>query len=66
MIFATHIAFLRAEGRPRRWSGAGSLGGLLLMIAIIITTWWTPGLRVTLESGIPWLILLTIAWRFSR
>jgi hypothetical protein len=36
------------------------------MIAIIITTWWTPGLRVTLESGIPWLILLTVAWRFSR
>ena len=37
--------------------------GLLLMVAIILTTWWTPGLRVTLLSGIPWLVLLTVVWR---
>ena len=70
MIFATHLAFLRSDGRTGGradgWRRAGSAVGLTLMIAIIITTWWTPGLRVTLESGIPWLILLTIAWRLSR
>ncbi|MFI5207510.1 MAG: amino acid permease [Gemmatimonadales bacterium] len=70
MIFATHLRFLEADGRTGGradiWRRAGSTAGLVLMIAIIITTWWTPGLSVTLKSGIPWLILLTIAWRFSR
>lgn len=36
------------------------------MLAIIATTWWVPGFRVTLLRGIPWLALLTITWRLSR
>ena len=72
MIFLTHLRFQtarRQDATPSDYAGwrvACSAVGLVLMIAIIVTTWWTPGLRVTLESGIPWLILLTIAWRLSR
>jgi L-asparagine transporter-like permease len=48
------------------WRVAASAAGLALMLFVIVTTWWVPDLRVTLESGIPWLLLLTIAWRFRR
>jgi len=34
------------------------LGGALVL-AIIISTWWVEGMRVTLESGIPWLLFLS-------
>lgn len=40
--------------------------GFALMVAIIVTTWWVPGLRVTLLSGIPWLAILTAAWWLRR
>ena len=62
-IFATHLAFLRAERRASSWRTPASASGLVLMLAVIVTTWWVPGLRVTLLSGVPWLALLTVAWR---
>jgi amino acid transporter, AAT family len=66
-IFLTHLAFLR---RPAPGAGrakmAGSATGLALMLAILVTTWWTPGLRVTLQSGLPWVLLLTVAWAIRR
>jgi AAT family amino acid transporter len=75
MIFLTHLFYQAAArriatspGRPvseyAGWRVAASGFGLLMMIAIIATTWWVPGgvLRVTLVSGIPWLVLLTVAW----
>jgi len=62
-IFATHLAFLRAERDAGPWRKIASATGLVLMLAVIATTWWVPGLRVTLLSGIPWLVLLTLAWR---
>ncbi len=67
-IFATHLAYLRGHPGPDApaWRYAASATGLALMLFVIATTWWVPDLRVTLESGIPWLLLLTIAWRFRR
>jgi L-asparagine transporter-like permease len=62
-IFATHLAFLRHQGGEEPWRRTASATGLVLMLAVIVTTWWVPGLRVTLLSGIPWLLLLTLAWR---
>jgi AAT family amino acid transporter len=61
-IFLTHLAFLSRHPSKRRWRGVASALGLAAMVALIVTTWWVPGLRVTLESGLPWLLLLTIAW----
>jgi AAT family amino acid transporter len=75
MIFLTHIFFRRAwnaEGKrtlPVRMPGYPytSLLGLALVAAIIVTTWWVPGMRSTLLSGIPWLVLLTVLyWLHSR
>jgi AAT family amino acid transporter len=70
MIFLTHLFF-----RPR-WEALGrpplpvrmigypytSLLGAALLAAILATTWWVDGMRVTLIAGIPWLALLTGAY----
>ena len=80
-IFATHLCFLRktsdatdagphggagAPARAAAWRYAASAAGLAFMLAVIVTTWWVPGFRVTLLCGIPWLLFLTVAWRLSR
>lgn len=59
MIFVTHIAF-RASDRP--W---GSYVGAALVSAILVSTWWAPGLQFTLLAGVPWLLLLAIGYRLS-
>ena len=82
LIFASHLGYLRRSGaaaglgpeapgpaesgRPGGWRVLCSAAGLALMVAIIGTTWWVPGLRVTLVSGVPWLALLTVAWAWRR
>ncbi|HEV7507127.1 MAG TPA: amino acid permease [Thermoanaerobaculia bacterium] len=57
MIFVTHIAF-RAPAVP-----LGSYAGAALVAAILVSTWWVPGLRSTLVAGGPWLLLLAIGYR---
>jgi len=32
------------------------------MTAILISSWWVDGMKVTLKSGIPWLIFLTVVY----
>ncbi len=59
MIFLTHIAF-RASDTP--W---GSYAGAAMVAAILLSTWWAPGLRSTLLAGGPWLLLLAIGYRLS-
>lgn len=69
-IFVTHLAF-----RPKWTAGGGarlpvrmigypytSVIGAGAIIAILITTWWVEGMRITLISGVPWLVILTIAY----
>ncbi len=36
--------------------------GALAVLAIIVSTWWVPGMKVALEAGIPWLLLLTVLY----
>jgi AAT family amino acid transporter len=75
MIFVTHLAF-----RPR-WEAAGqarplpvrligypytSLLGAAAIAAILATTWWVEGMRVTLIAGVPWLAILTGAYFWNR
>jgi len=70
VIFVTHLFFRakwESEGRPRlpvRMIGYPytSLIGAATIVAILATTWWTDGMRITLIAGIPWLALLTIAY----
>ena len=70
IIFVTHLFFRRkweASGRPRlavRMIGYPytSLLGAAAILAILATTWWVEGMRVTLIAGLPWLGVLTAAY----
>ena len=74
MIFVTHLYFRprwEALGRPRlpvRMIGYPytSLLGAALLIAILITTWWVEGMRITLIAGIPWLAVVSAAYFLVR
>ena len=73
MIFVTHLSF------RRQWDARGgrklpvrtplfpvtTIAGGLAVAAIIVSTWWVEGMRPTLQSGIPWLVLLTALY-FAR
>ena len=74
MIFLTHLAFRRrravaaahlASPVPRfgwahqKWS---SLAGLLVLSAVLVSTWWIPGMRITLAAGVPWLVFISLCY----
>lgn len=74
MIFVTHLRF-----RPQ-WeaSGGGPLSvrmygfpyltilGVVLMVAILATTWFVEGMRICLQSGAGWLVFISVAYWFAR
>jgi L-asparagine transporter-like permease len=70
VIFVTHLAFRpkwRASGGgplavKMRFHPWGSLMGAASMVAILATTWFVEGMRITLVAGIPWLAILTLAY----
>ena len=74
MIFLTHLYFRpkwEASGRPRlpvRMPGYPytSLLGMGSIVAIIATTWWVEGMRVTIIAGLPWLGVLTAIYFLVR
>jgi L-asparagine transporter-like permease len=74
VIFVTHLFFRPkwdASGGPRlpmRLAGYPytSLLGAVAMAAILATTWWVPGMRVTLIAGVPWLGILSAAYLLVR
>ncbi len=43
-----------------------SLLGTAAIAAILATTWWVEGMRVTLIAGVPWLAILTGAYFWNR
>jgi amino acid transporter, AAT family len=69
MILITHLAFRREHERTAKpflrlaprgpWS---SLFGLVGLVAVLISTWWVPGFRVTMPAGVAWLAFLTICY----
>lgn len=75
-LFAWFLIFLTHLGFRRHWKAAGAphllfvmplfpattILGAVAVLAILISTWWVPGMRVTLEAGIPWLVLLTVLY----
>jgi len=75
MIFVTHLFFRKkweaTGGRrlPVRMIGYPylTLLGAGLMLAIIITTWFTDAFQMTLIVGVPWMIFITVAyWIWSK
>src|SRR5260370_18320223 len=61
----THLAFRRFHKRQAKpylqlgpagpWASLLGLGGVL---AVLVSTWWVPGFRITLLAGIPWLAFI--------
>jgi amino acid transporter, AAT family len=46
-----------------------SLFGAAALGAVLVSTWWVPGLRITLTAGLPWLLFVTLCylvWRKAR
>ena len=75
MIFVTHLRFRpmweRSGGAklPVRMWGYPYLTtlGVILMLAILATTWFVEGMRVCLQSGAGWLVFISVAyWLSSR
>ena len=74
MTLLTHLAFRRFHerqaipylrlGPPGPWASLIGLGGV---VAVLVSTWWVPGFRITLQAGAPWLALITLwYWMWSR
>jgi amino acid transporter, AAT family len=69
MTLLTHLAFRRYHKRNAKpylklgpagpWA---SLAGLAAVLAVMLSTWWVPGFRITLLAGVPWLALLTVCY----
>jgi len=65
----THLAFRRSHkkqgrpylqlGPPGPWASLIGLGGVL---AVLASTWWVPGFRITLQAGAPWLAFITVCY----
>ncbi|HEV3375235.1 MAG TPA: amino acid permease [Candidatus Acidoferrum sp.] len=73
MIFVTHLAFRRRAARwpqpPMRFAPRGpwsSLFGLLALTGVLVSTWWVPGLRITLTAGLPWLAFISLCYLVWR
>ena len=69
MIFITHLSFRRRWDRenfplPVRMPGYPftTLLGAASIAAILLTTWWVEGMRVTLLAGIPWLGFISLCY----
>lgn len=67
MIFVTHLYFRKKYDGPklsvRMWGYPYlTILGAVLMVSLIITTWFVSFFKATLMVGIPWLILLSIAY----
>jgi AAT family amino acid transporter len=69
MIFVTHLAFRRRSRnwpqQPLRFAPRGpwsSLFGMGALSAVLVSTWWVPGLRITLTAGIPWLAFISLCY----
>jgi AAT family amino acid transporter len=76
MIFVSNLAFRRRTAKwvkpPLRLAPRGpwsSVFGLTALTAVLISTWWVPGLRITLQAGVPWLVFISLCylvWRKVR
>jgi len=73
MIFVTHLVFRRRTAAwpqpPLRLAPRGpwsSLLGLTALTAVLISTWWVPGLRITLQAGVPWLVFISLCYWLRR
>jgi L-asparagine transporter-like permease len=73
-IFLTHLRFRQhwdapgAAPLPVRipWARWTSGLGAILTLAVLVSTWWVPNLKITLLVAIPWLLILALGYRATR
>jgi len=61
VALAAHVRF---RGSAR--AAATSVAGFVVLTLAIASTWWVPESRITIVSGGPYLIVLTVAYWISR
>jgi len=70
MIFVTHLRFRKywtsrtdraLPIRVKYFPYTTILGGVAVL-GILISTWWVEGMRVTLQAGVPWLVVLSVVY----
>jgi AAT family amino acid transporter len=74
MSLLTHLRFRRVhrhDGAVVSMPGFPTLNWLALagLVAVTVSTWFVPGMRVTLLAGVPWLGIVSLAywiWRRRR
>ncbi len=73
MIFITHLAFRRrlaARGTRPAYELPGhpwpTLAGLMLMIAILITTWFVEAMWIAIPSGVIWIGVMAAGYYLRR
>ncbi|GHC99309.1 amino acid permease [Zhihengliuella salsuginis] len=73
IIFVTHLFFRRAHRRTGAalayrlpFYPAGSVLGALLMLALLVTTLFTEEFRMTLVFGVPFAVLVVVAYFVMR
>jgi amino acid transporter, AAT family len=76
MTLLTHLVFRRVQarsGNPYVRLGPSGLWvpgtGFCAVLAVLVSTWWVPGFRVTLLAGVPWLAFVTVCyfvWRAAN
>ena len=70
MIFVTHLRFRKHwDARTDRtlpvrvkYFPYTTIVGGLAVLAVLLSTWWVDGMRVTLQAGVPWLVFITVAY----
>ena len=69
-IFAAHLRFRKHweanNGRTLpirvKFVPYTTIAGAIAVLAILTSTWWVPGMRVTLQAGISWSLLLSLVY----
>jgi L-asparagine transporter-like permease len=69
-IFAAHLGFRKHweanNGRTLpirvKFFPYTTIAGGIAVFAILVSTWWVQGMRVTLQAGVPWLLLLSLVY----
>jgi len=66
MIFITHLIFRRRYRGPLSFRAPGypwvSMAGVVALAGVTVSTWWVPGMRITLAAGLPWLAFITACY----
>jgi len=71
MILLTHLRFRRMhthDGSALFMPAFPFLNVLALagLVGVTLSTWFVPGLRVTLSAGVPWLVMISVAYGLWR